>query len=341
MSRRLVASFMLAALASASPVATQTVAAQTAVKFALDWRFEGPSAAYLVAIEKGFYKAEGLDVTIDPGTGSVESINRIATGQYEMAFGDINSLVKFRDNPENAKVKAVAMIYNTPAFAIVALKKSGISKPKDLEGKILGAPAPDGAYAQWPIFVKMNGIDATKVKIENVGFPVREPMLAQGKVDAITGFSFSSFMNLKAQNIPADEIVVMLMRDFGLDLYGNVLMASPKFAAEKPDAVKGFVRATIKGWQETIKSPETAVKAVLAKNQIANEAVELERLKMAIAQNIVTKEVEANGLGAVDMVRLAKSIDQLGDAFAYKNKPKAEDIFDAQFLPAKDQRGVK
>ncbi len=217
--------------------------------------------------------------------------------RYDIAFGDINSLIKFRDNPDNAKVKAVAMVYNTPAFSIVSLKKNGIAKPKDLEGKILGAPAPDGAYAQWPIFMKVNGIDASKVKIENVGFPVREPMLAQGKVDAITGFSFSSFMNLKANNVPADDIVVMLMRDFGLDLYGNALMASPKFAAENPKAVAGFVRATLKGMQETIKSPETAVKSVIAKNQIANEAVELERLKMAIAQNIVTKEVDAIGLG--------------------------------------------
>jgi NitT/TauT family transport system substrate-binding protein len=330
-----------AAAAAVLATASATLAQTTPIKFALDWRFEGPAAAYLVAIDKGFYKAEGLDVTIDPGTGSVESINRLASGTHDMAFGDINSLIKFRDDPANAKVKAVAMIYNTPAFAIVSTKKQGVSKPKDLEGKTLGAPAPDGAFAQWPIFVKVNGIDVSKVKVENVGFPVREPMLAQGKVDAITGFSFSSFMNLKAQNIPSDDIVVMLMRDFGLELYGNVIMASPKLLAENPKAVAGFVRATLKGWQETIKSPEAAVKSVLAKNQIANEAVELERLKMAIAQNIVTKEVEANGLGAVDAARLAKSIDQLGDAFAYKNKPKADDVFDSQFLPAKDQRMAK
>jgi NitT/TauT family transport system substrate-binding protein len=330
-------------LAVAAFIAASACAAlgQTPVRFALDWRFEGPSAAYLVAIDKGFYKAEGLDVTIDPGTGSVESINRLASGTHDMAFGDINSLIKFRDNPDNAKVKAVAMIYDTPAFAIVSLKQNGIAKPKDLEGKVLGAPAPDGAFAQWPIFVKANGIDASKVKIENVGFPVREPMLAKGDVQAITGFSFSSFMNLKAQNIPADDIVVMLMRDFGLDLYGNVLMASPKLMADNPKVVAAFVRATLKGWQETIKDPATAVKAVIAKNQIANEAVELERLRMAISQNVVTKSVEANGLGAVDMARLSKSIDQLGDAFAYKNKPKAEDVFTAEFLPPKEQRMAK
>jgi NitT/TauT family transport system substrate-binding protein len=330
----------VAAIVTISSAGTYA-SAQTPVKFALDWRFEGPAAAYFVAIDKGFYKAEGLDVTIDPGTGSVESINRIASGSHDMAFGDINSLIKFRDNPENAKVKAVAMVYSTPAFAIVSLKKSGIKTPKDLEGKTLGAPAPDGAYAQWPIFIKVNGVDGAKVKIENVGFPVREPMLATGKVDAITGFSFSSFMNLKANNVASEDISVMLMRDFGLDLYGNALMASPKFAAENPKAVAGFVRATLKGLQETIKSPEIAIKALMTRNQIANEAVELERLKMAIAQNIVTTEAEANGLGAVDAARFAKSIDQLGEAFAYKNKPKADDIFDSQYLPPKEARGVK
>src|SRR5258705_5164012 len=197
------------------------------VRFALDWRFEGPAAPYFVAIDKGYYKAEGLNVTVDPGSGSVEGINRVASGAYEMGFADINSLVKYRDNPRNLPVKAVMMVYDTPAFSIVSLKKNGIAKPKDLEGKILGAPAADGAYAQWPIFVQANGIDATKVRIENVGFPVREPMLAAGQVDAITGFSFSSFINLKDKGVPVDDIVVLLMADYGVNLYGNAIIVNP------------------------------------------------------------------------------------------------------------------
>src|SRR5919205_1259880 len=157
----------------------------TPVRFALDWRFEGPAAPYLVAIDKGYYKAEGLDVTIDPGSGSVEGINRVASGAYDVGFCDINLLVKYRDNPRNLPVRMIMMVYDTPAFSIVTLKKNGIAKPKDLEGRILGAPAGDGAWAQWPIFVQANKIEVTKVKVENIGFPVREPMLAQGKVDAI------------------------------------------------------------------------------------------------------------------------------------------------------------
>ncbi|HCO57572.1 MAG TPA: ABC transporter substrate-binding protein, partial [Burkholderiales bacterium] len=66
------------------------------MKFALDWRFEGSAAPYFVAIDKGYYKAEGLDVTIDPGAGSVEPINRVASGAYQVAFADINSLIKYR-----------------------------------------------------------------------------------------------------------------------------------------------------------------------------------------------------------------------------------------------------
>ena len=315
--------------------------AQTAIKFALDWRFEGPAAPYFVALDKGYYKAEGLDVSIDPGKGSVEGINRVASGVYQMGFADINSLIKYRDNPANSPMKAVMMGYDTPAFAIITLKKTGISKPKDLEGRILGAPAPDGAYAQWPIFVDANKIDAGKVKIENVGFPVREPMLAQGKVDAITGFWFSSYMNLKANGVAGDDIVVMLMRDYGLDLYGNVIIANPEFAKSNPKAVAGFVRATIKGIQDTIASPETAIDSLMKRNQIAKRDVELERLKLAISKNFVTPDVKKNGLGDVDMARLSRSIDQIGLTFKYTNKPKAQDIFTAEFLPAKDARAVK
>src|SRR6202140_46022 len=163
--------------------AVHGASAQTDLKFALDWKFEGPSAPYFVAIDKGYYKAEGLNVTVDTGPGSVAGIARVAAGTYPLGFFDVNSLVKFQDQNPDKRVQAILMMYNRPPFAIATTTKTGISKPKDLEGKVLGAPAADGAFAQWKAFVKENRIDASKVKIENIGFPVREPMLSDGKVD--------------------------------------------------------------------------------------------------------------------------------------------------------------
>src|SRR6266404_4163523 len=294
---------------------------QTAVKFSLDWKFEGTQAPFLLALDRGYYKAEGLDVTIDTAGGSVEPINRIASRTYDMAFADINSLIKFRDQNPQTPLKAIFMIYSNPPFAIVTRKSRGVAAPKDLEGKKLGAPSADGAYAQWPIFVKANDIDATKVEILNVGFPVREPMLVSGHVDAITGFSFSTYINVKHSGVTQDDIVVMLM-------------VNPSFAAEKPQAVRGFLRAFLKALKDTAKEPAAAIESVLKRNETANKEIELERLQLALRDNILTAEVKANGFGGVDPARLDTAIDQIALTYSFKAAmPKAGDVFDASFLP--------
>ena len=325
--------FGMLAGAAVAALATSAASAQTDVKFALDWKFEGPSAPYFVAIDKGYYKAEGLNVTIDSGPGSVAGIARVAAGTYPLGFFDINSLVKFQDQNPGQKVQAVLMMYDKPPFAIATTAKTGIVKPKDLEGRILGAPAADGAFAQWKAFVKENGIDESKVKVENVGFPVREPMLADGKVDAITGFSFSMHYNLLQKGLKPEDIKTMLMADHGLVLYGNAIMVNPDYAKANPKVVAGFVRATIKGVLETIKDPEAAIKSVMARNETGDPKIELDRLKMSLRDNFVTPWVRANGFGDVDMARLAKSIDQIALTYDFKNRPKAEDIFTSQYLP--------
>jgi len=331
------AGLVLSAILGAGGSAT----AQTAVKVTLDWKFEGPAAPFVVAIDKGYFKAEGLDVTIDPAAGSREPISRVASGTYDMGFGDINSLVRFRDENPGTDIKAVMMIYDRPPFALVGRKSRGISKDvSSLQGKKFGAPAADGAFAQWPIFKAVNKIDDSSMKFENVGFPVREPMLAQGEVDAVFGFSMSSFMNLKSRGVPADDIVVMLMSDYGVDLYGNVILVSPKFAAEKPEALKGFLRALMKGVQDTVKDPSTAVDTVIKRNDVAKKDVELERLRMVLDQNMITPAVKQNGFGGIDKARFEKALDQIGLTFTYKNKPKVEDVFADQYLPAADLRKI-
>src|SRR5262249_57163291 len=138
---------------------------------------KGAAAPSLCGFEKVLVAAEGLDVSIEAAGGSVEPITRVASGNFDIGFGDINTLIKFRDQNPGNNIKAVFMVYNKPPFAIVTRKSRGIEVPKDLEGKRLGAPVGDAAFAQWPIFVQVNGIDAPKVHLANVGFALRQPML--------------------------------------------------------------------------------------------------------------------------------------------------------------------
>jgi NitT/TauT family transport system substrate-binding protein len=310
------------------------VSAETTIRFTLDFKIEGPSAPFLVPLDKGYYRAEDLNVTIEPALGSVQPIERVARGEDDMGFGDINSLIKFRDANPSAPVKAIFMVYNRPPFAIIGRKSRGIGKPKDLEGKTLGAPPGDGAYAQWPIFAQANSIDLSKVAIENVSFPVREPMLAAGQVDAITGYSFSSYIDLKDKGVPVDDVVVLLMADYGVVLYGNAILVNTKFAAEHPDAVQGFLRAFLKGLKDTVKQPAAAIESVIKRNGQARKNVELERLNMAIRENIVTPEVKADGYGGIDGDRFARALEQIALTYKFKTKPKLDDVFDSSFLPA-------
>jgi NitT/TauT family transport system substrate-binding protein len=321
-------------------VAAWPAAAQTSIKFSLDGRLEGEAATFFLPYDKGYFKAEGLEVTADDAANVTEPITRIASGAYDMGFADVNALIKYRDQNPSMPIKAVFIVYNKPPYAVVARKSRGITDPKQLENKKVGAPPPGATFAQWPLFAKLNNIDVSKVTIETIALAVRAPMLAAGQLDAALGSSFRLYVDLKDRGVPVDDIVLMPMADYGLKLYGNAIVVSPKFAAEKPEAVRAFLHAFLKGLKETVRRPADAVDSIVRRDDTVKREVELERLRMAIRDNIITPEVRANGYGAVDFTRLAESIDQIGLTYTFKAKPKAEDVFDASFLPPASERRV-
>jgi NitT/TauT family transport system substrate-binding protein len=329
-----------AAVAMLAAAVATPAAAQTPIRLVLEGGFTGPHAPVLLAQDRGFYRAEGLDVSIDAIGAAPDAISRVATGAADATLTDINAVIKFREQNPGAPLKAVFMVYNKPPYAVVARKSRGIAKPKDLEGKRIGAPPGEMASALLPAFAKLNDIDASKVKIDTVAAAVREPMLAAGQVDAVTGTSLSAYLNLKERGVPLDDLVILQMADYGLQLYGDAIVVNTAFAAEQPEAVKKFLHAYLKGLKETIKIPARAVESVLKRNESAKKDIELERLRMAIQDNVVTDEVQANGLGGVDPARLASAIDLLAQTFKFKARLEPSDVFDASFLPPAAERKI-
>jgi len=313
--------------------ATATASAQTKIPFALDWKFEGPSAAYFAAIDNGHFADAGLEVEISPGKGSLDAIPKIATGAFPIGFADINSLVKFLDQNPGAPVTAVMMIYDKPPFAVIGRGSQGIDGPASLEGKILGAPPPDGAWAQFPAFASANGLDMDSIKVEPVGFPTREPMLAEGNVDAITGFSFSSFLNLVRLGVPEDDIKVLLMADHGLTLYGNAIVVNTDFAQENAEVVTGFLAAVADGWRDVIADPAAGAAMVAKRNPAIDVELETRRLQLAIDANVVTDYTKTNGIGGIDGDRFAASLEQIAETYEFKAAPDAGLYYTDAYLP--------
>jgi len=318
-----------AALLSSSTLAT----AATDVSFALDWKFEGPSAAFFAAIDNGHFEKADLNVEISAGQGSLAAIPKVATGAFPVGFADINSLIQFLDTNQGAPVTAVMMVYDKPPFAVVGRKSQGVSAPKDLEGKTLGAPPPDGAWAQFPAFSQAADIDMGKISVEPVGFPTREPMLAEGKVDAITGFSFSSYLNLVRLGVPEDDISVILMADHGLELYGNAIIVNTDYAEANPEVIEGFLAAVAAGWNDVIADPAMGAAAVGKRNPAADIALEQRRLELAINANVVTEYTRENGMGGIDSERMTAAIEQLGENYEFQNEPNVDLYFTNKYLP--------
>ncbi|MEK9690330.1 MAG: ABC transporter substrate-binding protein, partial [Burkholderiaceae bacterium] len=308
--------------------------AATPIKFQLDWRFEGPSALFLLPTAKGYFKDAGLDVTVDSGNGSGGAVTRVASGTYDMGFADLAALMEFHANNPDAPNKPVAvmMVYNNTPASVMALKKSGIKTAADLAGKKLGAPVFDAGRRAFPIFAKANGIE--NVTWTAMDPPLRETMLVRGDVDAITGFTFTSLLNIEARGVPAADVTVLAYPDNGVKLYGNAIIASPKLIKENPEAIKAFLAAFAKGAKDVVADPAQAIEAVKARDGIINTKLETRRLQLAIDTVINSPSAREEGFGQVKAPRLALMASQVSDAFNTKSRVKAADVWNGSFLPS-------
>ena len=333
--------FLVTALTVAVLAATSAAHAQnTPIKFQLDWRFEGPAALFLTPAAKGYFKDAKLDVTVDAGNGSGGTVTRVASGAYDMGFADMAALMEFHANNVDAPNKPVAVmvVYNDTPASVMALKKSGIKTPADLSGKKFGAPVFDAGRRAFPIFAKANAIN--NVTWTAMDPALRETMLIRGDIDAITGFTFTSLLNLEARGVKAADVVVLPYPDFGVKLYGNVIIASPKMIRDNPAAVKAFLAAFAKGARDVIANPAAAIADVKARDGIVNPELETRRLKLAIDTVINSPNARAEGFGQVNGARLSLMASQVSDAFNTKTRVNPEAVWNGAFLPTKAELNV-
>ena len=304
-----------------------------AIQFSFDRPIDASTAPFVMASVGGLFSSEGLAVTTNIASGSRDAIARVATGDSDFALVDINELIRFRDSPGAAPIKAVFVLFNKSPYAIIARKSRGIHTLSDIEGKTLGVAEGALSIRLWPALARQNGINPAGVKQSKISAAVREPMLSAGQVDAVTGFSYLSAVNLRDRGVPADDLAVLRYADYGCEAYGFAVIVNPAFAAARPEAVKGFLRALIGGTHLAIKEPGRAADEVVNRMDGGLRDLELERLRTLIRENFVTSEVQRNGIGAIDPARLERSIDQIAEDFKFQKRPSAADIFDDAFLP--------
>ena len=304
-----------------------------ALQFTFDRPLEASMAPFVVAASRGLFAREGLNVSTNSANGSIDAIAKVAAGESEMALVDINELIRWRDKAGAPPIKAVFVLFNQAPYAFVARKSRGVRSLADLAGKTVGIADSDFSFKLWSALARQNGIKADSLKIYKMSAAVREPILSAGQVDAVAGFSYLAGVNLRDRGVPASDLIVLRYNDYGGETYGFAVIVSPAFAASKPEAVKGFVRAVIAGTDAAIHDPVRAVDEVLQRMEGGSRELELARLRTVISDNILTGEVRHNGLGGVDPARLERSIGQIAEDFKFHKRPSVSDIFDDSFLP--------
>jgi NitT/TauT family transport system substrate-binding protein len=338
--RRRVSGLIASVLSIGIVFATVHAQAPAKVRFVLDWAFQGQQAIFTMPIDDGTFQRLGLQVTVDRGVGSGDTVAKVASNAYDIGLADVYSMVRFNAENPDRQLIAVMMLDDKSALGVETKTSSPIKKPQDLAGKVIAAPVGDASRQLFPLFAEANKIDLNSVKWMNVAPELREPMLLRGQADAITGHLTTVLMNMRGINVPASDIRVMPYADYGSDLYGHVVLTRPDYAQRNSETIRNFIRGAVHGINAMIKDREGAIVSIRKRDPLLDREIELDRIQMSLDYRMMTPNVIKEGASSVDMDRLERSLKAVAKAFDIKTVPSAAQVYTDQYLPPRAEMKI-
>lgn len=332
---RLLAACALPVALAWNPGAYAQKLEKTDVRIVLGWTFVASQAMFTYGADKGFFRAEGLNVTIDRGAGSGTAIQRVNSGAYDFGYADIGTLTKYDAENRARMLQAVYIVEDDSPLALFTLEGKGITKPKDVEGKRIAVSQFDGARLMFPVLAKANKIDPATMTWKTVDPQLREMMLARGEADVITGFTTTSIPLLTGMK---QKFVVLRYPDFGVQGMGQAMVATSDFIEKNPNTVRAVVRALNRSVKAMIEDPKGAVESLKGRDPTVDLEAENFRMDLMVKQLILTAHAKKSGLSNPDPQRLAGIIASVLEVSEVKDPLPASAVYNERFLPPVAER---
>ena len=314
----------LAAAAAGAPEAQQT----QKVVFALNWFAVGDHAAYWVALEKGYYKARGLDVELQNSKGSGDSLAKVDTNRADVGLAD--AAVVIPRIAQGARVKIVGAVFDSTPLNFWMWASSGITRPKDLEGKTLAAPPGDAQRQLFPAFAKLHGIDTAKVKWLSIEPAAKFVSLSEKRADVVADYVTGLPFYEKA--IGKENLASMPWHKHGFDIYSMAIVASEKTLSERPKVLREFVAASYLGWRDVMESPKAALEIFKKRVPEIDLALIEPNLRLGL-ELMKTERYARHGIGWVDRAKMCATVELLNSYMPdLPRKVGCDEVFTNEFL---------
>jgi NitT/TauT family transport system substrate-binding protein len=307
---------------------TAEAQAPTKVVFALNWFAVGDHAAYWVALDRGYYKARGLEVELQNSKGSGDSIAKVDSGRADVGLAD--AVVVIPRVAQGAKIKVVGAVFDLTPLNIWTRKDTGITKPKDLEGKLLAAPAGDAQRQLFPAFAKLNGVDESKVKWLGIEPAAKFVALSEKRADAVPDYTTGQPFWEKA--VGKDNLVRMPWSQYGFDTYSMSIMASDKTLNERPKVLRDFLAASYLGWRDVMQDPKAALE--IFKKRVPDIDLALIEPNMMLGLELMkTDRYAKNGLGWMERAKMCRTVEIINSYMPdMPRKVGCDEVFTNEFL---------